>query len=74
MDRATGLTLPHLNIELNQAESGNVTKMPHVPSVVPATSLPTATAQPNGAPAPQQGEVPGTSTAPPPNTPSQPTP
>ena len=36
LDRATGLTLAHLGIELSDAESGNVQKLPHVPGVVPS--------------------------------------
>jgi outer membrane protein TolC len=36
MDRATGLMLTNLGIELADAESGNVTHLPHVPDVVPA--------------------------------------
>jgi len=38
LDRATGLTLTHLGIELSDAASGNVQKLPHVPGVVPAAS------------------------------------
>jgi outer membrane protein len=41
LDRATGLTLTHLGIELQEAESGNVQKLPHVPDVVPASSVTT---------------------------------
>ena len=45
LDRATGLTLTRLGIELAQAESGQVTTMPHVPNVVPSTAVTAAPAQ-----------------------------
>ncbi|MFB3915738.1 MAG: TolC family protein [Terriglobales bacterium] len=48
LDRATGLTLTHLGIELAEAETGNITKMPHVPGVAPAGSV-----QPSPAPSTQ---------------------
>jgi outer membrane protein len=35
LDESTGLTITHLGIEIADAESANVTKMPLVPSVVP---------------------------------------
>lgn len=35
LDQSTGLTLTNLGIEIADAESGNVTKMPLVPSVAP---------------------------------------
>ncbi len=55
LDRATGLTLTHLGIEVAQAESGNITTMPHVPSVVPSSSVTAAPEQPAQQPAqPQQ--------------------
>jgi outer membrane protein TolC len=38
LDRATGLTLTHLGIDLSDAGSGNVNKLPHVPGVVPAVN------------------------------------
>ena len=46
LDRATGLTLTHLGIEMAQAETGKVTTEPHVPGVVPR-------AEPTTPPAPQ---------------------
>jgi outer membrane protein TolC len=39
MDRATGLTLTRLGIQLSDAESGNVQRLPHVPGVVPASTV-----------------------------------
>jgi len=39
MDRATGLTLTHLGIQLVDAESGNLQQLPHVPGVVPASTV-----------------------------------
>ena len=39
MDRATGLTLTHLGIQLVDAESGNLQQLPHAPGVVPASSV-----------------------------------
>lgn len=37
LDVVTGRTLQNLGIDIADAESGNVTHMPHVPGVVPAT-------------------------------------
>jgi outer membrane protein len=36
LDSQTGLTLAHLGIEMNDAESGNVNHLPKVPGVVPS--------------------------------------
>jgi outer membrane protein len=49
LDRATGLTLTHNNIELADAIKGQVTQMPNVPYVVPRQDL-----QPQPAPNPPQ--------------------
>jgi outer membrane protein len=46
LDEATGLTLTHLGIEIADAESGNVQKMPIVPGVAPRNDL-TSTQQQN---------------------------
>jgi outer membrane protein TolC len=58
MDIATGLMLTHLGIELPDAASGTVTKMPSVPDVVPSASVTAAPvnrqAQPQQPAAPQQ--------------------
>ena len=51
MDRATGLLLDHNNIDLSDAQSGVVTKMPAVPYVTPRTDLETA---PQAQPKPTQ--------------------
>jgi outer membrane protein TolC len=45
LDRAIGLTLDHNGIMMDDAERGQVSKMPHVPYVVPRVDL-----QPNAAP------------------------
>jgi hypothetical protein len=52
LDRATGLTLTHLGIEMAQAETGKVTTEPHVPGVVPRAE-PTTPPAPQVPPAPQ---------------------
>jgi outer membrane protein len=54
LDRATGLTLTHLGIEIADAESGKVKTEPHVPGVVPRTETQQATppAQQTPPPAP----------------------
>lgn len=54
LDTATGLMLTHLGIEVEDAVSGNVTKMPVVPGVVPSSSV---TAAPAQAPVQQQPAV-----------------
>lgn len=59
LDQATGLTLTHLGIDIADAESGNVRKMPLVPSVTPRQDLSqqpnqvTPQAVPQGQTAPQ---------------------
>ncbi|MGZ4789385.1 MAG: TolC family protein [Terriglobales bacterium] len=58
LDRATGLTLANLGIDIADAQSGVVTHMPNVPNVGPATQVNTAPAPPappaNATPNPQQ--------------------
>ncbi len=49
LDRATGLTLDHNSILLDDAERGQVSKMPHVPYVAPRQE-----GQPEAVPPPQQ--------------------
>jgi outer membrane protein len=49
LDRATGLTLDHNSILLDDAERGQVSKMPHVPYVAPRRE-----GQPEAVPPPQQ--------------------
>jgi outer membrane protein TolC len=39
LDRATGLTLTNLGIDLADAQNANVTKTPHVPNTVPSSSV-----------------------------------
>jgi outer membrane protein TolC len=46
LDRATGMTLTHLGIEIGEAESGNVTKQPTVPGVVPRNDAPPSSSLP----------------------------
>lgn len=71
LDRATGLTLTHLGIELADAESGAVTALPHVPGVVPSSTVqpspaPSTQMPPPAAPAPApQTEPPAPQTEPP---------
>jgi outer membrane protein TolC len=48
MDRATGLTLANLGIQLVEAQSGNVQHLPHVPGVVPASTATPSPASPQG--------------------------
>ncbi|HMK28379.1 MAG TPA: TolC family protein [Terriglobales bacterium] len=45
LDRATGLTLPHMGIEMVDAETGKVEKSPQVPGIVHAEPLQTAPPQ-----------------------------
>ncbi len=52
LDRVTGLTLTHNNIDLAQAESGKVVSMPHVPGVGPRTEQ--NPQNPSPTPAPSQ--------------------
>ena len=51
LDRATGLLLEHNGVDLADAESGVVTKMPAVPYVTPRTEPQPVTTPPNPAPA-----------------------
>jgi outer membrane protein TolC len=67
LDRATGVTLTHLGIDISDAETAEVKKMPKVPGVVPRSQNPQAppiTPQPN---APQQPNT-APQTLPPPQT------
>jgi hypothetical protein len=48
LDRATGITLDHAGISIDDAARGQVTRMPNVPNIAPRKDLPAAT------PAPQQ--------------------
>jgi outer membrane protein TolC len=45
LDRATGLTLVNLGIDLADAETGNVSHLPKVPNVVPSPSVTAAPAK-----------------------------
>lgn len=59
LDRVTGLTLPHLGIEMADAESGNVRKMPNVPTVIPRQDVtPTQQQQVPQGGAAQEGTTP----------------
>jgi outer membrane protein TolC len=62
LDRATGLTLTHLGIEIADAESGRVKTEPHVPGVVPR-SEPTTPPAPT---VPQETQPPTPQPTPPP--------
>jgi outer membrane protein TolC len=64
LDRATGLLLEHNGVDLADAESGVVTKMPAVPYVTPRTD-----AQPTAAP---QSSAPPSDMNQPPSAPDQP--
>ncbi|HYH00543.1 MAG TPA: TolC family protein [Terriglobales bacterium] len=65
LDRVTGLTLTHLGVEIADAESGNVRKMPNVPGVAPRQDLtptqqqqvPQGGATPQGTPQQPQAEL-----------------
>jgi len=46
LDRAIGLTLDHNGILMDDAVRGQVTKTPHVPYVVPSSSVPPSTTTP----------------------------
>ena len=48
LDRATGLALDHLGIEMGEAESGRVQRMPNIPGVAPRSE--TQSMQSIGAP------------------------
>jgi len=54
LDLYTADTLTKLGIEMGEAESGKVTKMPKVPGTVPATPQAPATTPPAQTPPPQQ--------------------
>ena len=62
LDRVMGLTLTHNGIDIADAETGKVTKMPVAPGIMPATQQPTPmNMQPNGTtnpPVVQPGAVP----------------
>lgn len=60
LDRVTGLTLTHLAVEIADAESGNVRKLPNVPGVSPRQDV-TPTQQQQ---VPQGGATPQGSTQP----------
>jgi outer membrane protein len=64
LDRATGLTLTSLGIDIADAQSGVVNKMPSVPNVGPAAQVNAQPAPPATAPGPDQ-------TQPAPTTPPQ---
>ena len=49
LDRATGVTLDHAGISIDDAAKGQVTRLPSVPGIAPRKDLPAATQ-----PAPQQ--------------------
>jgi len=53
LDRATGITLDHAGISIDDAAKGQVTRMPNVPNIAPRKELPAATPPPPTAP-PQQ--------------------
>ncbi len=52
LDQVTGLTLTHLGIDLGEAESGSVTRVPIAPGVVPRQNVPQV--QPQQQPPTQQ--------------------
>ncbi len=52
LDRATGLTLTNLGIDLADAETGAVKRLPLVPNIAPRTEIPP---QPAPSPAPSSG-------------------
>jgi len=54
MDRATGLLLDHLGIQLADAERGQVSALPHVPDVTPRRDAATDYAAPTTPNTPQQ--------------------
>ena len=59
LDRATGLLLDHLGIDIAEAQRGQVTRMPTVPYVAPRTETPTTAAPAQTEPtAPAQPEQP----------------
>jgi outer membrane protein len=70
LDRATGLTLNNLGIQVADAERGEVTHMPNVPFVAPRTDINSLTANP--APPTTQPQQPATSPAQPQTQPQQP--
>jgi outer membrane protein len=43
LDRATGITLDHAGISIDDAAKGQVTRMPNVPNIAPLKDLPTLT-------------------------------
>ncbi|MGA3211518.1 MAG: TolC family protein [Terriglobales bacterium] len=47
LDSQTGLTLAHLGIEMNDAESGNINHLPNVPGVVPSANRSEVQLQPS---------------------------
>jgi outer membrane protein len=49
LDRATGVTLDHAGISIDDAAKGQVNRMPNVPNIEPRKEMPAATQ-----PAPQQ--------------------
>ena len=68
LDRATGLTLSKLGVDIAEAERGQVTRLPNVPYVAPRTDVQSTT--PPGQPG--QGMVQGVPQQTAPNPPSQP--
>ena len=66
LDTATGMTLTNLGIQIGDAETGNITQMPHVPGIVPRSENPAAPAiQPHTMPQPTT-PPPATTQTPPP--------
>jgi outer membrane protein len=67
LDRATGLLLEHNGIDLADAQSGVVTKLPNVPYVMPRTEIKPEAAPPGQAPAQQPDATQPPPAAPPSN-------
>jgi hypothetical protein len=53
LDRATGLLLEHNSIDLAEAQSGVVNKLPNVPYVMPRSEMPPDTTPQQQPPTPQ---------------------
>jgi hypothetical protein len=52
LERATGVTLDHVGISIDEAAKGQVTRLPNVPGIAPRKELPSVAPPPP--PAPQQ--------------------
>jgi outer membrane protein len=54
LDRATGVTLDHAGISIDDAAKGQVTRLPNVPDITPRKELPSVAPPPPPQPAPRQ--------------------